>query len=238
MRLVYLKVITRATRVPTLDNEVMRDFTRILGAFMASLVRFLKECCFAWSYHLAFHSSSPFQISHPKHPFTFGKRLCIHVVAFGCLIQYVSDTWSIFCTCDGWICPIEMHASRWEALDPVNGNFWLEVWTCHMGQSHYTMSCLLFDGLLHSQIRQQAAPLTCTRSSILRTTWPLLVVMKTYCQPCHSQWRILNPTCPLEKNISTTKICKSIHMYDVSYIMYRCIENMHIITLCLQGTIF
>jgi hypothetical protein len=46
------------------------------------------------------------------------------------------------------------------------------------------------------------------------------------------------PKCPLEKNISTTKICKSIHIYDVSYIMYRCIENMPIITLCLQGTIF
>jgi hypothetical protein len=54
----------------------------------------------------------------------------------------------------------------------------------------------------------------------LRTTWPLLVVMKTFCQPCPSQRRILNPTCPLEKNISATKICNSIHIYDVSYIMY------------------
>jgi hypothetical protein len=66
-RLVYLEVNTRATLVPTLDNKVMRDFTRILGAFMASLgltSKVPKRVLF----RLNPSSPPPFQLSIPNFP--------------------------------------------------------------------------------------------------------------------------------------------------------------------------
>jgi len=49
------------------------------------------------------------------------------------LTQCVSDIWSTIHAYDGWVCSIEVYASRWEFLDKVRESFSSEVWTCHVG---------------------------------------------------------------------------------------------------------
>jgi hypothetical protein len=43
------------------------------------------------------------------------------------LIQCLSDIWSIIRAYDGWVCSIEVYASRWEFLDTVRESLSSEV---------------------------------------------------------------------------------------------------------------